>query len=347
MRPRTSLAGNSRMITRFFAQAVLGAALCLTLAACETVPGEREPFADPPQVTPSSPTGVSLESLPPPKRAIDIALYAFPDLTGQNKPSDNFAEYSRAVTQGGAAFVVDALKRAGGGKWFNVVERGGLQALLQERQLIRATRQEYQGTNAAPLPPLRFAGLILEGGILAYDANNVTGGFGARYLGIGADTKYRRDVVTVALRVVSVQSGQVLLSTTTTKTIFSVLLSGNIYKFVSLDRILESETGISKNEPTQFAVREAIELAIYALVMEGVEKNLWSFAQAGKGTPHVERYRAARPLRMKAEMPAGEKNAALAEAEARAPSGDGANALLAALTSGTAPSAPAAADAPQ
>jgi hypothetical protein len=116
---------------------------------------------------------------------------------------------------------------------------------------------------------------------------------------------------------------------------------------VSLDRILESETGISKNEPTQFAVREAIELAIYALVMEGVEKNLWSFAQAGKGTPHVERYRAARPLRMKAEMPAGEKNAALAEAEARAPSGDGANALLAALTSGTALSAPAAADAPQ
>ncbi len=57
-----------------------------------------------------------------------------------------------------------------------MVERAGLANLLQERQLIRATRQEFEGGEAKPLPPIRFAGLIVEGGIIGYDANTVTGG---------------------------------------------------------------------------------------------------------------------------------------------------------------------------
>ncbi|MEE7459802.1 curli production assembly protein CsgG [Methylorubrum populi] len=285
------------MIVKLAWVALLG----LMLAGCEYAAGVRAPLEMAPQVTPSSPTGIGLESLPPPKRPIDIALYAFPDLTGQNKPSDNFAEFSRAVTQGGSAFVIDALNRAGGGKWFNVIERGGLQALLQERQLIRATRQEFEGANAKPLPPLRFAGLILDGGILAYDANTITGGIGARFLGIGGDTKYRRDMVTVALRVVSVQSGQVLLSVTTTKTIYSVLLASSLYRFVALDRIAEAEAGFSRNEPTQLAVREAIELALYSLIMEGAEKKLWSFRSDELSEPLRRRYKE-RPLTVKASL---------------------------------------------
>ena len=284
-----------------FRRGFAAALLCLGLAGCVAI-GEREPLAEAPQITPASPTGIGLESLPAPDRPVDVALYGFPDLTGANRPNDTFAEYSRAVTQGGAAFVVDALRRAGGGKWFNVVERGGLASLLQERQLIRATRQEFEGNNAKPLPPLRFAGLIIEGGILAYDANTITGGFGARYLGIGGDTKYRRDIVTIAMRIVSVQSGQVLLSVTTTKTIYSVLVSGNIYKFVALDRILEAETGFSRNEPTQLAVREAIELAVYALIMEGAERKLWKFRNADTALPLVKSYRGSAPLKMRAEL---------------------------------------------
>jgi curli production assembly/transport component CsgG len=289
-------------MTLFPKRLLVACLACLALAGCDTVLGQREPLAEAPVITPASPTGIGLETLPPPERSIDVAIYAFPDLTGQNKPSDNFAEYSRAVTQGGSAFAVDALRRAGGGKWFNVVERGGLQSLLQERQLIRATRTEFEGANAKPLPPLRFAGLIVEGGILAYDANTVTGGLGARYLGVGLDTKYRRDMVTVAMRVVSVQSGQVLLSVTTTKTIYSVLLSGNIYKFVALDRILEAETGFSRNEPTQLAVREAIELAVYSLIIEGAERKLWKFKNSGNAAALISRYRSAPVVGAKAEL---------------------------------------------
>lgn len=269
--------------------AVAGAAILSgALGACQ--PWVREPLAMAPVVTPPSPTDINLETLPPPARKIDVAIYNFPDLTGQNKPNDNIAEYSRAVTQGGGAFVVDALRRAGGGQWFSVVERTNLANLLQERQLIRATRQEFDGTNAKPLPPIRFAGLIVEGGIIAFDANTVTGGAGANLLGVGGDTKYRRDEVTVAMRIVSVQSGEVLNSVTVTKTIYSVALNANAYRYVSVAKLLQVEAGITRNEPTQMAVREAIDLAVYATIIEGARKHLWKFRDPLIGSRLVDEY---------------------------------------------------------
>jgi curli production assembly/transport component CsgG len=253
-------------------------------------PGTRELPELAPRVTDPSRTALDLELLPPARRKVDIAVYAFPDLTGKNEPNENVAVFSRAVTQGGTAFAVDALRRAGKGQWFNVVERTDLAALLQERQLITATRKEVDGDNAKPLPPLRFAGLIIEGGIIAFDANVVTGGAGANYLGIGADAKYRRDTVTVAMRVVSVQSGEVLTTVTTTKTIYSIGLDANVFKYTSVDKLLQIEAGFTRNEPTQLAVRQAIDLAVYATVIEGVRKNLWHFADRGIEVALIEKY---------------------------------------------------------
>jgi curli production assembly/transport component CsgG len=251
--------------------------LASCLSGCSAAPGYRELLEEAPVVTPPSPTAVNLEMLPPPKRKIDVAIYQFPDLTGKNEPNDNVAVFSRAVTQGGAGLAVDALQRAGSGKWFTIVERNGLNNLLQERQLIRATRAEYDKDAAKPLPPIRFAGLIIEGGILTFDANYITGGIGANFLGIGGDVKFRRDIVTVGMRTVSVQSGEVLVSVTTTKTVYSVALTGNTYKFVAVDKLLQAEAGITKNEPTQLAVRQAIDLAVYSTIMEGARKQLWRF----------------------------------------------------------------------
>jgi curli production assembly/transport component CsgG len=259
------------------------------LAGC-AAPGMPDPFERPPTLTPTTATRLGLEQLPAPDRKVYLAIYAFPDLTGQNKPNDNIAEYSRAVTQGGAAFAVDAFRRAGGGSWFSVVERNGLPNLLQERQLIRATRQEFDGQNARPLPPIKFAGLIVEGGILAYDANTMTGGLGAHYLGVGGDVKYRRDMVTVGMRIVSGQSGEVLNSVTTTKTIYSVGVSASAYRFVALNKLFEAEAGVTQSEPTQFAVRQAIDLAVYATVLEGARQGLWKFRDREAGSRLIQEY---------------------------------------------------------
>ncbi len=269
------------------------AAVCLVLvlAGCAAKSGTRELLEEAPVLTPASPTALELENLPAGQQKLDVAVYQFPDLTGKNEPNDNVAVFSRAVTQGGAGFVVDALQRAGHGHWFTVDERGGLNDLLQERQLVRATRAEFEADNARPLPPMRFAGLLLEGGVLGFDGNVTTGGVGANYLGIGGDVQYRQDSVTVGIRIVSVQTGEILTSVTTTKTVYSVALRGNVYKFVSADKLLQAEAGITRTEPTQLAVRQAIDLAVYATVMQGAEKGIWRFADQKRGRDLIERYR--------------------------------------------------------
>ena len=213
---------------------------------------------------------------------ITIAVYSFSDRTGQRKPSDNVASLSSAVTQGSEAWVIKALQEVGNGQWFEVVERVGMDNLIKERQLIRQTRENYEGEKAVPLKPLLFAGLILEGGIVGYDSNVAVGGAGASWLGIGASTEYRIDNVTVVMRIVSVSTGKVLLSIATEKTIASHRSGADVFKFLDMGtRLLETETGFSVNEPVNYAVRAAVEQGIVELVHEGERKGLWKF-QEGK-----------------------------------------------------------------
>ncbi|WP_245430538.1 CsgG/HfaB family protein [Rhizobium tropici] len=237
----------------------------------------------PATLMPSTKSGVALESLPRPRQKLDVAVYSFPDLTGQNKPNENFAEYSRALTQGGAQLLTDVLTRAGNGNWFSVVERTDLQSLLQERQIIQNTRAAVYGAKAGGIPPLRFAGVLLDGGIIGYDSNETTGGVGANYLGIGGNTQYRKDIVTVSLRAVSVSTGRVLASVSTTKTIYSVQLQGSAFRFVGVDQLLQIEGGVTRNAPTTLGVQEGIQLAVYALIFEGVKNGLWEFEDAAAG----------------------------------------------------------------
>ena len=108
---------------------------------------------------------------------ITIAVYNFPDRTGQRKPNTKFSQLSTAVTQGAEVWVISALKFVGGGEWFKVVERQGLDSLIKERQLIRSTRELYDGeTDKTVLKPLVFVGLIIEGGVVGYDSNIMSGG---------------------------------------------------------------------------------------------------------------------------------------------------------------------------
>lgn len=257
--------------------------LATTLAGCATTGSALDPAAKPAKLAPDTKTGIALDNLPPPKRKLDVAIYALPDLTGQNKPNDNFAEFSRALTQGGAQLLTDAVTRAGNGQWFDVVERTDLQSLLQERQIIQNTRAAVYGEQAAGIPPLRFAGVILDGAIVGYDSNETTGGLGANYLGIGATTEYRQDIVTIALRAVSVSTGRVLASVTTAKTVYSFQIQGSAFRFAAVDELLQIEGGITRNTPTTLAVQEGIELGVYALIFEGVKKGLWEFADPAAG----------------------------------------------------------------
>lgn len=262
---------------------VAALAALVAVAGCQA--GQKLPTPPAKLEAPTKTTHKVLK-LPKPAVPVDVAIYDFPDLTGQAKPNDKFAEYSRAVTQGGSSILIDVLKTVGGGDWFRVVERGGLKNLVQERTLIENTQRAY-GHGQAALPPVRFAGLILEGGIVGYDSNEMTGGAGAKYLGIGADTQYRSDLVTISLRAVSVQTGEVVASTTTSKQIYSFLWRAGTYKFVAAEALLEAEIGFSLNDPGHLAVREGIELAVYSLIVDGVKKGLWKLADPSQTAEFV------------------------------------------------------------
>ena len=210
---------------------------------------------------------------------IIIAVYDFADMTGQKKPGGSFASMSSAVTQGSYQLLIKALQDAGEGKWFRVVERSSLASLLQERKLIRTTRQMSDGENAEPLPALLFAGAYITGGIVGYDSDIKSGGIGARVLGIQANKQYRQDIVTIILRLVNVQTGEVVITTTVEKTIFSTSTGADIFKYFDADTMLvEVEAGYARNEPVTLAVRKAIEKGVVDLIHLGAQKELWKFS---------------------------------------------------------------------
>jgi curli production assembly/transport component CsgG len=242
-------------------------------------------------------TQTLLNQLPAPQRQVAIAVYGFTDQTGQFKPSDVGQTLSRAVTQGASSMLVKALQDAGNRSWFTVVERERLDNLLRERQIIGEMRKRYLGEQEVDpnaLPALLFAGVLLEGGIVGYDTNTVTGGAGAAFLGIGARTEYRQDTVTVYLRAVSVRTGEVLATVTASKTIASQAIGANAFKFVAFRELLEAEAGITSNEPDQVALQQAIEKAVYGLVLEGVELDLWRFEDMSAAQSLLAAYRAER-----------------------------------------------------
>jgi curli production assembly/transport component CsgG len=152
--------------------------------------------------------------------------------------------------------------------WFLPMERENLQNLLTERKI-------HNSSKSSDLPPLREARLLLEGGIISYDTNVSTGGIGAEYFGIGASELYREDQVSVYIRAVDVYTGQVLLSVSANKKVFSQELRAGLFRYVSLNRLAEFEGGYSTNEPVQLSVKQAMEKALFELIEKGQERGFW------------------------------------------------------------------------
>lgn len=211
---------------------------------------------------------------------IPVALYSFTDRTGQRKPSATQASFSTAVTQGADAYLIKTLQDTGDGKWFVPVERVGIDSLIKERQLVRQMREQMAGENAEPLPPLKVAGLIIEGGIIDYNSNFKTGGTGARFLGIGPFQQYAQDQVTISLRLVSVQTGEVLTSVTVEKNLLSTSEGLTAFKFFDMGtKAFEFDGQQTTNEAGSYAIRSAIETAVVELIKDGERKGLWRFKQ--------------------------------------------------------------------
>jgi len=252
--------------------------LIVMLSGCATTKVLTEP--DKPTVTKNL-MQKEFDILPAPNgKKIAVAVYSFADKTGQRRPSASIAQLSTAVTQGAEAFLIKALQDVGQGQWFDVVERVGIDNLTKERMIIRQMREAYEGEKAKPLSPMMFAGMIIEGGIVGYDSSVKSGGSAARMLGIGPQSQYSEDIVTISLRAVSVNTGKVLVSVTVQKIIYSASDSLAVLKFVKNGtQAFEFESGLTVNEPGTLAVKAAIEAAVVELIKEGQKKGVWEFKE--------------------------------------------------------------------
>lgn len=257
--------------------------LCLLVASCSSLPpldNNLPPlvYKEPAQIRTLLNEELRTIGVPEQKPVVAIYPTSFMDQTGQRRSNSVFASFSTAVTQAPYAYLIRALKHAGDGDFFEVVERVGLDNVTKERQLIRNTREQFD--QEQKLLPLKFAGLIMEGGVIGYESNIKSGGFGARYLGIGASKEYRQDTVTVSLRTVSVSTGNVLIEVLVTKTILSVALSQDVFRFISdSTELVEIENGMVENESINIALQHAVETAVLQTIQEGINKNYWSLQQ--------------------------------------------------------------------
>jgi len=262
---------------------IIAAAVALTLTGCGTIGGNFRELAD---MGPQDPT-VSVTELRKQERiaepatgALTVAVYNFRDLTGQRKASNTLASLSSAVTQGADAYLIRSLQTVGDGRWFKVVERGNIDNLIKERQIIRQMRELYEGKDAKPLPPMMFAGILLEGGIVGYDSNTMSGGSGVRILGIGPQTEYRQDEVIISIRAVSVATGEVLTSVTVSKTVISYQDKLGVLRFNELGtRAVEAEIGSATNESMNKAVQLAIQSAVIETIKQGAAKGHWQLKE--------------------------------------------------------------------
>ncbi len=247
-------------------QPIVLCATIISLAGCAALPSTLSR----PTLSYVSPTSKDLQQLPPPKGKIVAAVYGFRDQTGQYQPSTGGTNFSTAVTQGGASLLVQTLRQS---NWFLPVERESLNNLLTERKIYRAAREKQQQTQTKSIPKtgvpqggsagtaavtssvnidppsLLSAVIMIDGGIIGYDSNTRTGGIGANYFGIGATADYQQDRVTIVLRAINVETGEIIDSVSVTKTILSQVLDVSFYQFISFAKLLQIETGFSANEP--------------------------------------------------------------------------------------------------
>ena len=109
---------------------------------------------------------------------------------------------------------------------------------------------------------------------------SLTGGTGARWLGIGTQTAYTQDVVVISLRLVSVQTGEVLTTVTVEKNLLSTADGVTALKFFNqATKAFEFDSSQTFNEPGNYALRSAIETAVIELIKKGERNGLWQFKE--------------------------------------------------------------------
>lgn len=294
--------------------------MSIALGGCAALPSGTPPQpSSKPHAAAVTSSRQDLMNIPPPAQPIIVAVYGVGDQTGQFKDTDGTQTLSRALTQGATSMLIQSLRDAGRGKWFTVVERENLTNLLKERQIVTEMRQRYLGEkiiDAAVLPSMLFAGVLIEGGVVGYDSNTRTGGVGARLLGIGGNVDYRQDTITVYLRAVATKTGEVVSSVVVRKMVLSTGLQSGAFRFVSYKNLLEAEGGVTVNEPRTIALEQAVQKATHDLILDASLQGVWSMTDKTAAAAAIQRFQNERDTVTEQDTPRPPKEASRRQRQA-------------------------------
>ncbi|MGO4917810.1 CsgG/HfaB family protein [Pseudogemmobacter sp. W21_MBD1_M6] len=213
---------------------------------------------------------------------IIVGVYNFTDQTGQRAVLDRpTSEMSSAIPQGLSSMLVQELLTSGDGKWFRVVERETISTILNERKVVVAAL----GPDVEkPLQPLLLPGILITGGAISYDRKVSQRFLGLGFASINGRNEIYSDRVSIALRAVSVQTGEVLESVYVSKEVLSQMNGVNVLKIVN-SSTLAVEAGLVSNEPVSVAVRTAISAAVRELYVRGLARGWWRVDESPKKRP--------------------------------------------------------------
>jgi len=249
-----------------------GLLLSIVLSGCSDL--NSEPIADA-RLESESILAQNTDLEVPISPRIIVGVYQFTDQTGQRAVLDRqTSEMSSAIPQGLSSMLVQELLTSGDGKWFRVVERETITAILNERQVVVAAL----GPDVEePLQSLLLPGILITGGAVSYDRKVSQRFAGIGFASVNGQNEIYSDKVTVVLRAVSVQTGEVLESVYVSKEVLSQMNSINVLKIVN-NSTLAIEAGMVSNEPVSVAVRTAISAAVRELFIRGLARGWWEVA---------------------------------------------------------------------
>ena len=86
----------------------------------------------------------------------------------------------------------------------------------------------------------------------------------------------RFDIVTISLRMISVNTGEVLVESMKTKTLYSHGSDQTVFRFIEAGtELVELEAGRASNESSTIALQKSIESALLDIISVGYDRGYW------------------------------------------------------------------------
>ncbi|PWK62048.1 hypothetical protein C7455_10173 [Roseicyclus mahoneyensis] len=209
-------------------------------------------------------------------RPRSVAVAQFEDLTGARIEGGT----STAVAASGRFLTEYILMRANGNDAYRVLDRAGLNNLLNERRLADQINAFHEAEVVAAAPemlrdqlagrvppaiemaPLRVSDYLIHGAVVGYDRRLIDNGTGMGIAGVRLRNRASRDQVSVMVQLIDVRSGEIIATGAAAQFIDSSSRGGDIFALVRTDRLLEVEQLNVVNDPATRALFLAIDIAL-------------------------------------------------------------------------------------